>query len=109
MTEDIEVSGEEPKPKTLASRQRARAAVPAFFVDTWAILRWSGHLRIVLGESLYGESNYRAAVVMELDEAERFALHILERVAEQRVVEKKAQQTGETIFPTDGQEPDAPV
>jgi hypothetical protein len=70
--------------KRLVARREARAAMPATFVDTWSTVIWPGHMRLVLGEWLYGGPQYRAAFVMELDEVERLANELLERVQRQR-------------------------
>jgi hypothetical protein len=74
----------EPNDPALQARRDRRAALPATYVDTWATLIWKGHIRVVLGEWIAREPYYRAAYLMELDDAEKFANALLERVARQR-------------------------
>ena len=63
----------------------AAHALPAVYVDTWFLSTWTGHVRITLGEeALPGRDQYRYAMVMELDIAERFAEHILEMVGRRK-------------------------
>jgi len=66
------------------ARSAARAALPAIWVDTWAVLTWSGHMRIVLGESMPTGTVYRGAYVMTIEDAERFANYILRDIADER-------------------------
>lgn len=72
-------------PEEMAKKvaQEERASIPAIYVDTWTFLPWKGHVRMVLGEELYQGDYYRGAFVMELNDAERFARHLL-RVIERR-------------------------
>ena len=65
-------------------RRDARALLPAVYIDTWSTLIWSGHMRITLGEWLGEDPSYRGAFIMELDDAERLARHILRRAQRQR-------------------------
>ena len=67
----------------LESRREARAALPAVYVDTWSTVIWKGHMRIVLGEHVADDPHYRAAYVMELEDAKKLAQHILRRVQRQ--------------------------
>ena len=78
--------GEENEQTILARKQRveARAALPAVFIDTWAFLSWRGHVRISLGEEVGESDQYRFAFLMELDQAEQFAHHVLRIVARRR-------------------------
>jgi hypothetical protein len=68
----------------LQARRDARAAIPTTYVDTWATLIWKGHIRIVLGEWLNKNPQYRAAYVMELEDAKSFAETLLKRIKEQQ-------------------------
>jgi hypothetical protein len=61
-----------------------RANLSAIYVDTWVTLTWKGHVRFVVGERLYRKSHYRSAFVMELDDAEAFARHLLGAVERRR-------------------------
>jgi len=82
----------------LNARREARAAIPATYVDTWATQIWKDHMRIVLGEWLSGGPHYRAAFVMELDDVQKLAEHILRRVQRQRqrdAAKAKAERTSE--------------
>lgn len=91
MTEDPAAAGatdqetdEDSELVALTARREARASIPATYVDTWASQIWKGHLRLVLGEWLSGGPHYRAAFVMELEDAEGLARHILRRAERQR-------------------------
>ena len=64
----------------VAARQEARAALTATFVDSWATLTWKGHVRIVFGEWLAKKPNYRAAFVMQMEDAKEFAEDLLEQI-----------------------------
>ncbi len=84
ISDDEEDETRTPKKKTPAERAELKAAIPAIFVDTWSTLRWKGYMRITLGEYLYRNPHYRAAFLMELDEAENFANHLLRAIQKQR-------------------------
>jgi hypothetical protein len=87
MSDDTEEEeGPEDEEKKARRRQRAleRAAVPSVYIDDWSVLTWEGHIRIVLGEWLAGQNNYRFAMAMTTEIAEEFAEYILERVAERK-------------------------
>lgn len=61
----------------------AMARLPAVYADTWYVITWKGHLRMTLGED-FEKPHYRAAFVLELDDAERLAKHILRSVERRR-------------------------
>jgi hypothetical protein len=66
-----------------AERDRAIAAVPALFIDTWHTLSFTGHVRVTFGE-IYGDTdNFRTAIVLDLDDAESLGRQLI-RVAERR-------------------------
>jgi hypothetical protein len=84
--------GDEPEDIKLTADDEARelrAGLPAIYVDTWATLTWKGHIRIVLGETLYRHDQYRAAFMMELEDAERFGRHLLRAVERRRARESE--------------------
>jgi len=64
----------------LAARGRARAALPATYVDTWYTLTWKDHIRIVFAEWLEDDPYFRAAFIMELKTAKEFAEELLDIV-----------------------------
>jgi len=76
-----EIPNVEEEEKVKAARRESRADIAAYFIDTWAISTWRGHVRVWLGEELYDVDAYRAAFVMEADDAEKFANHLLRLVA----------------------------
>lgn len=84
----------------LQARRDARAELPATYIDTWSSLIWEGHIRITLGEWVADNPSYRAAYVMELDDAKRFAEHLLKRV--QRQHEREAARTKSEQDPEGG-------
>jgi len=74
----------------LEARREARAAIPAVYIDTWATLTWKGHIRFVLGEWVGEQPHYRAAFLMELEDAKRFARQLLRRVEDRQKKDKAA-------------------
>ena len=68
-----------------------RANLPATYVDTWSTVTWKGHIRITLGEYMYGKDNYRAAFIMELEDAERLARHLVRAIERRRAREQKSE------------------
>jgi hypothetical protein len=66
-----------------------RATLPAIFIDTWSTLTWRGHVRISIGERLYKRDVYRSAFVMDLEDAEDFAEHLLKVIRRRRQREEK--------------------
>ncbi len=81
---------DENKITELARRQEQRADLLTVYIDTWATLVWRGHIRIVLGEELYGRDIYRYAILMDLGNAEALARDILKRVQRQKERESEA-------------------
>jgi hypothetical protein len=73
----------EAEAKEKAARDRAIAAIPAVFIDTWSTLSFTGHIRITFGEIYGGTNNFRSAIVLDLDDAESLGRHLI-RVAERR-------------------------
>ena len=71
------------KEAAIQARRNARAELPATYIDTWSTLIWKDHIRITLGEWIVDDPSYRVAYVMELDDAKRFAEHLLKRVQRQ--------------------------
>lgn len=89
---DIDDPGySEERERSLQRRRRDRAALPAPFIDDWATLTWEGHVRITLGEFLYGNPNYRFALVMDLGSAEEFAEDLLRIVRDRKNKDKQKQ------------------
>ena len=71
------------KRQDLAADKEAALAIPATYIDTWFLTSWRGHVRIALGEQASEEDRpeyYRAAFVLELRDAEKFAMQVLEMV-----------------------------
>lgn len=67
------------------TRERARMnSLPAPYVDGFTVRWWSGGIRISFAEYLDHERHYRAAVVMELDDAEDLGKMLLECVEKGR-------------------------
>src|SRR4051794_15158187 len=66
----------------MAARRARRAKLPTIYVDTWSTLTWKGHIRVVLAEWMNDEPNYRAAFLMELEDAKKFAEYLLEIIEE---------------------------
>jgi hypothetical protein len=65
------------------AKDRAIAAIPALFIDTWHTLAFAGHVRLTLGE-IYGKTdNFRTAIVLDLDDAEALGEQLI-RVARRR-------------------------
>ena len=91
MSDDPEQAEHVEKKPSHVARQRARAAIPAVYVDTWSAVSWKGHVRIVLGEWVYREPNYRAAFLMELTDAKRLAEYLLDIVEERQKEEQKVE------------------
>jgi hypothetical protein len=52
-----------------AAEIEAASNVPAFYVDTYWLTVWEGHIRITLGELLGDNERYRTAVVIPWDQA----------------------------------------
>ena len=81
------------EPDEVHARRTRRAELPATYIDTWATLTWRGHIRFAVGEWLAGDANYRAAFVMELEDAKEFAETLLKRItarlAKDEPLEKK--------------------
>jgi hypothetical protein len=67
----------------LAARQLSAPYCDSYFLTTWPNI-----VRIAFGESLEGESYYRTAVIMPVEDAEDLAKSILDFV--QRLREEKA-------------------
>ncbi len=89
----------EERQAAIEARRKARAALPAVYVDTWATLVWPGHLRFVLGEWVHGGPNYRGAFVMEFHEVERFANALLDIIKQER--ERRDAESEENVAGTD--------
>jgi hypothetical protein len=103
----------EPDEDALAEREarqeriQARAAIPALFLDTWGFSTWRGHIRITLGEELGGQDYYRTAFVMDLDNAEAFALQLFKSVSRRKKRDAAATKTLESIEVPDSNPPEA--
>jgi hypothetical protein len=65
-------------------KRDATAVIPSTFIDTWYLSTWNGHIRITFGEQIGDDDYYRAAIVMELKEAEGLATHMIEAIAKRR-------------------------
>ena len=91
MSDDPDEAEPIEKKPSYAARRKARGAIPAVYVDTWSALSWKGHVRIVLGEWVYREPNYRAAFLMELADAKRLAEYLVEIVDERQKEEQKSE------------------
>lgn len=96
---------EEEKKARRAASEKARSSLPAAYVDTWSVLRWRGHLRITLAEWMYGAPNYRAAFLMESEDAERLANYILELIERQRKEDAEEDKANVVESATDIEEP----
>lgn len=71
-----------------AARDQSIASIPAIFIDTWHTLTFAGHVRLTFGE-IYGDTNnYRTAIVLDLDDGEALARHLL-RVVQRRKARDK--------------------
>jgi len=68
----------------------AMSAIPAPFIDSWYLTTWEGHVRIAFGEAL-DKIYYRSAVVMALDDAEKFAGRLLRAVERRKKRDQEAQ------------------
>jgi hypothetical protein len=90
MSDDPKPASEAEENAAREARREARAAISAIYVDTWAVLTWSGHVRFVLGESVGDDDHYRAAFVMEVEDAEGFANHLLQIVKRRKAKDSKA-------------------
>ena len=66
-----------------AARDRAIGAIPGFYIDTWSMYSWKGHIRVTFGEIFRDTDNFRTAIVMNTDDAIIFARRML-RMAERR-------------------------
>jgi hypothetical protein len=67
----------------------AMASVPAPFVDSWFLTTWRGHIRIALAENIADADYYRAAVVMDLDNARRLATAVLRMVDRRKLKDEQ--------------------
>jgi hypothetical protein len=82
--EEIEAEAAE-KTAEKAARDRAIAAIPALFIDTWHVLTFAGHARVTFGEIFGDADNFRTAIVLELDDAESLGRQLL-RMAQRRKI-----------------------
>ena len=87
MSDDTEAE----KAAAREERRESRGDLPAVFIDTWAFSTWQGHVRITLGEEIGNKDVYRSAFLMELNEAEYFANHLLKviRIRREKEAAKK--------------------
>jgi hypothetical protein len=89
MAEDTDEAAIKAAAEEKAARDRAIAAVPALFIDTWHTLTFEGHVRVTFGE-MYGETdNFRTAIVLDLDDAESLGQQLLRVVKRRRARDKE--------------------
>ena len=70
-------------------RERLRQRdLPSVWIDTWSTLTFKGHVRVSLGEEFAEGAFYRSAFIMDLDQAEAFALHLYGAVQKRKAKEE---------------------
>ena len=85
----------EGRPKNAAeliNDREAASQLPAVYVDGWFTTTWEGHMRIAVSERTYDEDRYRFAFIMELDDVEKFAQHLLGEVTKRRKREEEEEE-----------------
>jgi hypothetical protein len=83
MTDDVTPEKTVTELEEEAAREKAIAAIPGLYIDTWNMYTWKGHIRVTFGEIFHDTDNFRAAIVMNIDDAIIFARRML-RMAERR-------------------------
>ena len=73
------MEGDDPKQMPSKAREMGAPYCDSYFVSVWPDI-----VRIAFGEALDGETYYRAAVAMPLNEAEELARSILDSIEQQR-------------------------
>jgi hypothetical protein len=87
MAEDTDQAAAEAEAK--AARDRAIAAIPALYADTWHVYTWTGHMRLTFGEIFRDLDNFRNAVVMPIDDAEALAQQMLRMIERRKKLERE--------------------
>jgi hypothetical protein len=72
------------------------SALPATFIDGWFTTTWRGHIRIVISEKMYDIDRWRYAFILEWDDAEKFAAHILKAIADWKSHNKDDEENGDS-------------
>ena len=83
-----EIAAEFARAAEKVERDRAIAAVPALFIDTWSTISFTGHVRVSLGEIYDGRDNFRAAFVLDLDDAENLGRQLIRSAQRRRERDK---------------------